>query len=430
MNKLSKAVPRLKQKNENRQLILVILISIVIFGLLWFGSYRYAKVNPGGDDFLVYWKAYRLFFQKGLSPYSDQTAVEVQKLIYGTAAQTNQHQMRMVYPLYSVLLFGPFSAIPDYVIARSLWMTFSELSLVGLSLLCIRISGWKPKRWQLIAFFIFSLIWYHAVRPVINGNAVIFIALGIAGILYAIKQDMDELAGAILALCTIKPQVIIGFGLFLLFWAIIRKRAKIILWFFITLGLLVGFSMLLIPDWILQNFREILRFSSYATPDTPASALNALMGTAGLRIGTAISILAIALVIVEMWLTRKTGHKGFLWVASLALVASQWFGISTDPGNFIVCFPAIVLIMALWQERWEARGKWLGLGFMVVLFLLLWVIFVATIQNSYQPIQSPVMFFPLPVILLIGLYWVRWWALKPPEVWSNNSDINDLQQSI
>jgi hypothetical protein len=23
------------------------------------------------------------------------------------------------------------------------------------------------------------------------------------------------------------------------------------------------------------------------------------------------------------------------------------------------------------------------------------------------------MFFPLPIFMLVGLYWVRWWAIKP-----------------
>ncbi len=25
------------------------------------------------------------------------------------------------------------------------------------------------------------------------------------------------------------------------------------------------------------------------------------------------------------------------------------------------------------------------------------------------------MFFPLPVFLLVGLYWVRWWVLRPEQ---------------
>jgi len=27
------------------------------------------------------------------------------------------------------------------------------------------------------------------------------------------------------------------------------------------------------------------------------------------------------------------------------------------------------------------------------------------------------MFLPLPVLVLIGLYWVRWWIIHPPRTW-------------
>jgi hypothetical protein len=36
-------------------------------------------------------------------------------------------------------------------------------------------------------------------------------------------------------------------------------------------------------------------------------------------------------------------------------------------------------------------------------------------QLNGQPIQSSILFFPLPVFLLIGLYWVRWWVLRPEQ---------------
>jgi hypothetical protein len=406
-----------KQKRETKLFITTLFLVILIVVLLSIGNYKYIKANPGGNDFLVHWKAFRLFFQKGFSPYSDETALETQKIIYGGPAQAGQHQMRMLYPLYSILLFGPFAAISNFDIARTIWMTFSELAIIGLALISLKICEWKPKRWLLIIFLIFTLVWYHSLRPLINGNAVVFVALGIVGILYAIRENLDELAGVFLALCTIKPQVVFGFAVFILFWSIIQKRTKLILWFFITLILLCGAAALLIPDWMIQNFREVLRYSSYTTLDTPAAALNAIMGTPGLRIGTTLSVLMIALVIIETWITRKANYRGFLWMASLTLVASQWFGISTDPGNFIVCFPAIVIIFSLWQERWNKTGTWLILGATILLLGGIWAIFFATVEHTYQPVQSPIMFFPLPLILLIGLYWVRWWAMKPPEVW-------------
>jgi len=43
----------------------------------------------------------------------------------------------------------------------------------------------------------------------------------------------------------------------------------------------------------------------------------------------------------------------------------------------------------------------------------LWILFLKTIQPGPQPQQSPVMFFPLPLFVFIGLYWVRWWIFTP-----------------
>ncbi len=40
-------------------------------------------------------------------------------------------------------------------------------------------------------------------------------------------------------------------------------------------------------------------------------------------------------------------------------------------------------------------------------------VFLTTLEYTTQPMQSPVMFFPLPIFLFIGLYWVRKWATQP-----------------
>ena len=53
-------------------------------------------------------------------------------------------------------------------------------------------------------------------------------------------------------------------------------------------------------------------------------------------------------------------------------------------------------------------------GILLALFFGLWWLFLTTIQRGDQPIQHPIMFFPLPLFMLLGLYWVRWWAIRPP----------------
>jgi hypothetical protein len=102
-----------------------------------------------------------------------------------------------------------------------------------------------------------------------------------------------------------------------------------------------------------------------------------------------------------------------LWTGSLTLVISQWIGIQTDPGNFILLYLPLVLVFALWVERWGRSGVYVVLVSMALLFFLPWVLFLETVAYGDQPLQHPVMFFPLPLFLLITLYWVRWWGIKP-----------------
>jgi hypothetical protein len=53
---------------------------------------------------------------------------------------------------------------------------------------------------------------------------------------------------------------------------------------------------------------------------------------------------------------------------------------------------------------------------MALLFAGVWWLFLSTLERvGGQPIQAPIMFFPLPVFLMIGLYWVRWWVLRPEQ---------------
>ena len=125
--------------------------------LLTWGNYRYTSQNPGGNDFLVHWVGTRSFLIDNISPYSDETALRIQTLAYGRPAQPGEHELRVAYPLYSVILFFPFSLFGDYSFARALWMTLLEVSIFSLSLISLRITQWRPNLVLLALYFLFSL---------------------------------------------------------------------------------------------------------------------------------------------------------------------------------------------------------------------------------------------------------------------------------
>jgi hypothetical protein len=81
----------------------------------------------------------------------------------------------------------------------------------------------------------------------------------------------------------------------------------------------------------------------------------------------------------------------------------------------MILFPAVVMVFAAWDEQWGPVGRALILISCLGLFFGVWWLFLSTLVVGEQPIQSPTLFFPLPVFLLVGLYWVRWWVLRPEQ---------------
>lgn len=404
-------------RSSTYSIIVLLVLGTGLFGLLVWGNYRYTSQNPGGNDFLVHWLGTKSFFEDGLSPYSDEVALRIQTMVYGRAARAGEHELRVAYPLYSIFVFLPFALISDYNLSRAVWMAVLETGLIAMAFLSLRLVRWRPKPLILALFLLFSVFWYHALRPVILGNVVILIALAIVAILLAIRAGNDEFAGILMALITIKPQVVLLFILFVSIWAASQGRWKIIIWFLIGMFFLVGIATILIPDWILQNLREVLRYPSYNPPGTLPAALGAIIPQGGERLGRVISGIVVLVVLVEWFLNRKSEFRAFLWTTCLTLTGSFWIGLQTDPGNFIVAYPALVLTFAVWVERWRNRGVVLSVIVMFLLFIGIWEIFLSTVEMDYQPIQSPIMFLPLPLFLFIMLYWNRWWAVRPPRVW-------------
>lgn len=397
-------------RNKRTNLVLVAFLAVVVLiGLIWVNN-QFAKNNPGGNDFLVHYVGTRSFLLEGISPYSDEVAIRIQTAAYGRPAQGIEHELRVAYPLFSIFLFAPFSLIGDYQIARAIWMVVLEISLVWMCFLSFDLLDWKPALWIQALVLIFSLLWYHAARGVINGNAVILIALLLTGVFLSMKKEQDHLAGLLLALTTIKPHLVILLIPFLLIWSVYNKRWKVITWFSITLGVLLVVSLVLMPDWILQNIWEILKYPDYNPAGTLAAALAEWFPNSGAGLKWGLAIFFGALLLFEWIKSRRGRFERLLWTGMLTLVIGQWIGIQTDPGNFILLFPALMLVLATAYRKWPEKGEWLVVGALGTLLVGLWALFIVTIQKSYQPVQSPIMFLPLPAVCLVGLYWIKWWV--------------------
>ncbi|MCC7130799.1 MAG: hypothetical protein IT297_10420, partial [Anaerolineae bacterium] len=201
--------------------------------------------------------------------------------------------------------------------------------------------------------------------------------------------------------------------LFVLIWSVSERR-YIIVWSFLgNLALMIAVTSLLIPDWTWQNVRQIFAYPSYTLAGTPGEIFAEWMPGVGRQLGYALTTLLVATLIWEWRAALGKEFRWFLWTAFFTLTATTLVGIRTATENYIVMLPVVILVFAAWDQEWGKFGRGLVVVSYVLLLVGVWWLFLSTLQIGEQPIQHSIMFFPLPVFLIIGLYWIRWWILRP-----------------
>ncbi len=74
------------QRRSILMMAIFFIALIAIAGLGWF-NIQYARQHPGGNDFIPRWLGTRMFLMKGQDPYSQETTLAIQEMIFGRAAR-------------------------------------------------------------------------------------------------------------------------------------------------------------------------------------------------------------------------------------------------------------------------------------------------------------------------------------------------------
>lgn len=386
----------------------MVVVALVILGLTA-ANHRFAVASPGGNDFIPRWLSTRLLLMHGQNPYSEETTLAIQQFMYGRPAKGNEDQVLFVYPLYSTVIFAPFAMIGDYALARAIWMTVLEVALLVIALISFRLADWRPALPVLALTLLFSLIWYHGARPLINGNASILMALFVAASLLAIKAKHDVLAGILLAFATVKPQAVVLLLPLILVWAIARRRMTLLASTLLSLAALVLLAAIIEPTWLLQNLRQVGAYPDYTLAGTPGAIFEQWWPTTGRWLGIALSIMVVVLLVWQWRIAWKGSLAVLLPVVFVTLAATNLIGITTAVSNYIALFPGLILLLAYLRRDRSILPDWPAATILGLLLFGLWLIFWNSRSGREQ---SPIMFFPLPVLLLTTLPFVARNAAK------------------
>ena len=392
--------------------LVFVMVVAVIGGITWI-NYQYASQNQEMNKFLPLWKGTRLFMTEGSNPYSQETANEVERMVYGRNARVGEKSGDFVYPIYSILVYAPFALFGEYNLALALWMTILELSLAGLIVLSLLLSSWRPSVLIALILFIYTFLWYHSLRPLISGNISILVALFVTAAFLAIRSELDAFAGFLLALGSVKPQMIIIIYVFIILWAVSQRRWTIIWSLFGSLFFMAAAGSLFFQEWFFDYVRQIVRYSDEILITTPGSVISQWLPGIGTQVGWVLTGIMAALLLIEWRACLGQDSRWFVWTAMLTLTASSLIGVYTTLDNYIILFPVTILILSVWDKRWGIFGKWLMMLFILITSIGIWWLLLSGVQRGIQPDLNPIIFLFTPVILLVCLYWVRWWAVNP-----------------
>ena len=253
-----------RQNNVIYRVIVWILLILCSFILIRIApTLSNAKYLPS-DDFVQFWAGGRLNIHHE-NPF-DLKKIEQLQITAGGEPSGLYTISILLNPPWAITLAMPFGLL-YYSISRFSWLISSTLIILLSTLILWRIYNGKPnQRWlALLVVFIFA----PTISVLEVGQITIIILFGITGFLYySIVSRNDWLAGAFLAIASIKPQVAYLFWIALLLWIIHEHR-----WFlFFSTSLYV--FLLLVVTWlfnphVLEQYFEMLQtyqISEWANP--------------------------------------------------------------------------------------------------------------------------------------------------------------------
>jgi len=398
--------------------IRLIFLAVFILVFLVVLNVYLARLLPGGEFFYLRWSGTRAFLVDQIEPYSSTIAERVQNVAYRRPAFPDEYPYVLNDPFYIVLLYTPLALFSDFTIARGLWMLFSEAALVGMIYYLLKLIEWEPSRWLLVFIFGAGIFGYYSVISLGSGTPTGILTFLFILILFALRSFSDELAGALLFLVAYQWEVSGLFFLFIMVMVFANKRWGVLTGFGMSLFLFLVVSFLASPGWGLPYFRAVLSDWYRGANMNFGHILSYWFPGLRISIGVWISVVLGGILLLEWIGSVRAPFRRIVWTASLTLAATPLAGFAIFPTNHVVLLPALILIVMLVWERWTRQRVWFVLLVLLMAILVPYGLYARIITNYNRLILDLLTILP-PIITIIGLYWMRWWAFRSPRTWSD-----------
>jgi len=366
--------------------------------------------TPRGNlsDLYPRWLGARELLLHHRNPYRPELTREIQIGYYGraldpTRSEDPTDQQGFAYPVYVVFFLAP---------------------TVDLSFPVVQFGF----RWFLIFLTVASvLLWLYSLRcrpTIATMTALVVLTLGSFPVLQAIKLEQLSLlvgglaagcaallaggsfflAGVLLALATIKPQLLLLTAAWLLLWAMSgwSRRRNFVCGFVATLAILCGAAEYVLPGWFGRFRAAIAAYRQYT--GGAESVLDVLLTPGWGRALAAVALLGLALV---GWRFRQVSvdSLAFRWMLALTFAVTVMVVPKSAPYNQVLLLPGILLIGHNWKLLWT-RNRLTRMATLIAGFLISWPWLAAlslTVASVFLPNESVQKAWALPLYTSLAI---------------------------
>ncbi len=314
------------------------------------------RESPRGNlsDLYPRWLGARELLLHHRDPYRPDITREIQAGYYGrpldpTRLHDPKDQQAFAYPIYVVLLLAPTIALPFATVHRLFFWMLATITVVSVPL-WMRALRWQVTRSALLIWIALTISSFPAIQALKLQQLTLLVALLIAWSIHALSRGQFILAGILLAVATIKPQLVCLLILWVCIWAIgaWRDRQRVVWSFLISVLLLVIGGEVLLPGWITEFRRAIRDYYSYTGGGN--LLLDLLIAP---LLGKITSVLLGVIALFLAWKNRRSSSqaRAFQWMVCLILATTMLL-IRYSPYNLVLLLPVVMIFVRGRYQLW------------------------------------------------------------------------------
>jgi hypothetical protein len=318
----------------NRRLLLIPAV-IILWGMISTATYFTWIHGADHRDLYPWWAAARLHLFEGKDPYSVETTKQMQLMLYGRLLPPERDQQGFAYPAQLLVILFPLWFIPNVEIATAVWAGLSAL-LMGASTYTMGKQGGKSLPPWVIGLL---LLWSYPLLVIFQGQITGLVLAAFAASIWAYCIGWDGLAGAVIGLAVIKPDLALLPWIALLYLSARERRWKVWISYLGFQSLLFLLSLAVSGWWLPGWIAAVRRYSIYAQSTWVPRTLMEI---------SPLFLLAILVFFIFIF-TKLERSPMVIFAASIPL------GLLAIPHTLMWNLAVLILPLAL---CWRGRARW------------------------------------------------------------------------